>query len=285
MKKRTVFMLLMLIAAALSVLVGYMVLDRMYTDSTPPKITIADQVLSVSVSDPREVLLQGVTAQDDLDGDVTPSLVIESLYGIDEEHRATVVYAAFDSSGNVSKAQRQVLFADYHSPRLTLSGPLIFTYGHSFDVYSVLDATDQFDGDVSNKIKATMVSAGSAITEQGLHQVLFRITNSMGDSTQLELPVEVNPSGRYDAEVELTDYLIYLPKGAPFSRQQYLKSLTTYNSEVDLTGVIPDGITIRYDGNVDTHTPGVYAVTYTVTYTLNQRSFTGYTKLLVVIEQ
>lgn len=278
-------MFLMLIAAALSVLIGYRVLDRMYTDSTPPQITIDSQELSVSVSDPRQALLQGVSARDERDGDVTASMVIESIYGIDADHRATVVYAAFDHSGNVSKAQRQVHFSDYHSPKLTLSGPLIFTYGQSFDVYSVLGATDQFDGDIRNKIKATMMSAGSSISEQGLHQIQFRITNSMGDTAALELPVEVNPSGRYDAEVALTDYLVYLPKGAPFTRQQYLKSVSTYNSEVDLSGIIPENVTVRYDGNVDTHTPGVYAVTYTVTYTLNQRSFTGYTKLLVVVEE
>ena len=53
-------------------------------------------------------LLEGVTATDEKDGDVTDSLVIEYIFPNDDHTSASVVYAAKDSHNNVSKATRRV---------------------------------------------------------------------------------------------------------------------------------------------------------------------------------
>ena len=53
-------------------------------------------------------LLEGVTATDEKDGDVTDSLVIENICPNDDHTSASVVYAAKDSHNNVSKATRRV---------------------------------------------------------------------------------------------------------------------------------------------------------------------------------
>lgn len=53
-------------------------------------------------------LLEGVTATDEKDGDVTDSLVIENIFPNDDHTSASVVYAAKDSHNNVSKATRRV---------------------------------------------------------------------------------------------------------------------------------------------------------------------------------
>ncbi len=53
-------------------------------------------------------LLEGVTATDEKDGDVTDSLVIENIFPNDDHTSALVVYAAKDSHNNVSKATRRV---------------------------------------------------------------------------------------------------------------------------------------------------------------------------------
>ena len=49
-------------------------------------------------------LLEGVTATDEKDGDVTDSLMIENIFPNDDHTSASVVYAAKDSHNNVSKA-------------------------------------------------------------------------------------------------------------------------------------------------------------------------------------
>ncbi len=53
-------------------------------------------------------LLEGVTATDEKDGDVTDSLVIENIFPNNDHTSASVVYAAKDSHNNVSKATRRV---------------------------------------------------------------------------------------------------------------------------------------------------------------------------------
>ena len=53
-------------------------------------------------------LLEGVTATDEKDGDVTDSLMIENIFPNEDHTSASVVYAAKDSHNNVSKATRRV---------------------------------------------------------------------------------------------------------------------------------------------------------------------------------
>ena len=48
---------------------------------------------------------KGVSARDNRDGDVTHTIIIESITAINEDHVAVVSYAAFDRSGNVGNVQ------------------------------------------------------------------------------------------------------------------------------------------------------------------------------------
>ena len=285
MKKRSVVFHFFLMFVACAILAGYIVLDRMSTDSESPRIKMDSTQITLSVQDPKSALLQGVTATDNVDGDVTDALVIESVYGVKEDNRRVVSYAAFDSAGNVAKAEREVIYTDYHSPRFTLNAPLAFVYGRSFDVLTIIDAEDVFEGDISNRVKATMLSGSRSITEEGIHEVQFRVTNSLGDNVQLVLPVEVYASGNYDAQLTLKEYLVYLPKGGAFNRASYLQGFNYLDMTVDMTRGIPSNMSVRYDGQVDTSTPGVYSVGYTVSCTFNERTFTGYSKLIIVVEE
>ena len=54
------------------------------------------------------LLLEGVTATDDRDGDVTDSVVIENIFPNDDRTGASVIYAAKDSHNNVTKVTRRV---------------------------------------------------------------------------------------------------------------------------------------------------------------------------------
>lgn len=54
----------------------------------------------------QEELLSGVTAVDEADGDVTESLVVESVTENEEKSQAIVVYVARDSKNNITKVRR-----------------------------------------------------------------------------------------------------------------------------------------------------------------------------------
>lgn len=259
---------------------GYLALSRSTQDHTGPDITFASQRIQVSVKDSEDALLKGVTAWDDQDGDVTNLIVVEGVSNISSDHVAKVTYAAFDAAGNVTKSQREVGYSDYRSPRFQLSRPLVFQSGASFDVFQYIHADDVIDGSLDNRIKATLVEGESAITAEGLHKVEFRVTNSMGDTSSLTLPVEVYPSGLYRGTLSLKENLVYLSKDSTFEPMDYLQQYQvgeTVYTEFDGA----DGVSVTLDGDqVDPSTPGVYSVSYTVTDGVN----TGYTRLTVVVE-
>lgn len=284
MKKSTVILLIVILMAALISLAGYIMMDNMRADDTAPVLTVEEGELVLSVRDSEMALLTGVTAWDETDGDVTGSVIIESVYGITEDNLATVTYVACDSSGNVAKLERLVRFSDYHSPRFTLNRALVFEFGSVFDVMAAVGAEDVIEGDILRRVKATMISSGITVTEEGTHDVQFRVTNSLGDNVQLVLPVEIYPTNRYDARLELKEYILYLTGDSDFNPRDYLLSLEIPGDSIALNKGTAENVNVRIAGTVDTATPGVYPVAYTATYTQDGHVYTGYSKLIVVVE-
>lgn len=290
MKKKMNILLAALIVLCVAAFVGYRMLDRIRTDTKPPQITLGSETPQLSVNDPREVLLSGVSATDNKDGNVTDSLVIENISLLDNSGRLSVSYAAFDKAGNVAKAQREAVFTDYVSPRFTLKQPLLFRSGVNFDVLTIVDAIDLFDGDIQHRIRATLLE-GTSISSVGTHDVQFQVSNSLGDTVTLVFPVEVYDAKTYDAELALTDYLIYLKVGDSFRASDYLNSFTLLGESTNLSTRLPSGFSLNTQGTVDTNTPGVYPVEYRVTYTERNltnpdldRKYDSYSKLIVVVE-
>ena len=284
MRKKWIPVITLCICAAL--FFGYRMYKQVGIDNDPPVITIADEegvLCTVSMNDLESGLLQGVTARDSRDGDVTASILVQQVGNITKEHQAQVVYAAFDAAGNVAKAERTVQLTDYRSPRFTLSTPLVFVHGTNFDPLKHIGAEDLVDGNIRHRVKATLMDE-SAITAEGTHNVLFRVTNSLGDTAQLILPVEVHYSGRYDAQLFLTDYLIYLPLHGAFDPEDYLYEYLAVGQTTDLTDGIPGDMTLTMGGKVDSTQPGVYPISYTIAYTRGNHIYYGYSKLIVVVE-
>lgn len=281
---------LLLIALCLLIFGVYRVVTQISADTQAPKITVDTQQLQVSVQDDKSALLQGVTARDSRDGDVTASLLVENVRLLDKDGTITVTYAAFDKAGNVAKAERQVQYTDYESPKFSLSAPLVFAQSSNFDILSIISAYDAVDGDIQHRIRATSLDE-SSVSTLGNHEVQFRITNSLGDTVEQVFPVEVYAAGTYEASLSLTQYLVYVPVGTSFRAEAYLEDYTLNQETISLRGGLPENFSLRTSGKVNTNTPGVYSVAYTVTYTPEYegniqmiRKYTGYSKLIVVVE-
>ena len=259
----------------------YCLISAARTDSTVPEISFTADTVSVSVGDDPTALLAGVSAFDREDGDVSASVLVEGISSIRKDHCATVTYAAFDSAGNVAKAQRTVSYTDYQSPRFSLDGSLMFRSGLSFDLFDYVSATDPVDGDLSSKIKASLVGGDTSISQLGLHEVELRVTNSMGDIARLTVPVEVYPAGEFNASVTLSQYLVYLKQGTAFLPRQYIQAFDTGYHETPLAQLEADNAEIEILSDVKTDVCG----TYTVTYTITHRNYTGCGRLVVVVEE
>ncbi len=84
-------------------------------DRTHPVITFTEDPVYYE-GDGNDVLLTGVQASDDIDGDVTASVVVDHIVESADGASITVYYAAKDNSNNVVKSSRVVVVHKAETP-------------------------------------------------------------------------------------------------------------------------------------------------------------------------
>ena len=248
-------------------------------DNQGPVITFDSEMIEVSVSSSDEEFLTGVTANDNVDGDVSESLIVSGLSLInEEEHTRNITYAAFDSSNNVSTKTRTIKYTDYKKPEFSLTKELVIYEGDKKSVLNYIRAYDVIDGDISQNIK--LVSGSDTYTAVGYYPVVVGVSNSCGDYSEIELSVNVKENNAAviskTPEIALTDYLVYLKAGDSFEPMVYIKSV---QSKVD--GEVIDNSAVGVSSNADTAVPGRYIVTY---YVGNSLGLMGESNLTVIVE-
>ena len=234
---------------------GVMLYDSFMVDTTAPVIRCANPEIIVSVNDPQETMLLGVTAMDDRDGDLTDQVQIKNVSQLITDDTAQVTYIVFDSANNMTTLTRTVRYADYEKPRFVLHKPLNYTVDEDFQVLDRLTAQDVLDGDISDSI---CVISQNILKEAGTYHVTVQATNSLGDTTTVPLKLVVRENGVKEL-LQLKSYLTYLDKGAAFDPLKYIASVQA-----------PDGTTlsvskVNIDNAVDVNTEGAYHVRYSIT--------------------
>ena len=280
-KKSTRRRLQILLLAAAVIMVILYIVNRwvLYSrfDRSTPEITFDSEVLEVSVAVTEEELLNGVTAADKKDGDVTDTIIIESISKMLGDHERIVTYAAFDKDNHVGKAQRKIRYTDYTSPRFSLDGPLEAgtMNAEMSDILAPLHATDCMDGDLTSQIVVIDTEITSMSADAMTAQYEVQVTNSCGDVTTLKLPVrmQMNTSGSF-AEIKLSEYLAYRKVGEAVDPAAFVVSASAGGQEYGVGGV-------QINSNLDTSMPGVYTVTYTLSVEGNSTS----TDLIIVVEE
>lgn len=266
--KRLRILILALLALSL-LLLGVSAGVRLLTrDNTIPVIACAQQELRVNARDGKDALLQGVTAYDERDGDLTGSIVVERIAGTGTPGTVTVTYAVADSSHHVVSCSRTAVYEDYVSPRFTLSGPLIYDTGEALQVRDRLGAADMIDGSLTDRVK---ISASTTSTNYaGTFPITMEVTNSLGDTARLTLDMVVRDSERGAPEIRLKEYLVYLEQGAELDTASYVDTVVG-GDNTNVTAALPDGGLTR----------GVNQVTY---YCPGETGITGTTTLYVIVE-
>ena len=243
---------------------GYSYVNDTMADKTYPVIEMEAQEIAVSVKDGEEALLRGVTAHDEKDGDVTESIVIESVSRFANGKR-TVTYAAFDKDRHVSKASREITYTDYEAPKFSCEEGYRFPIGVK-SVIDAMEAEDCIDGNLTKVIKA---SNGAYIDASvaGTYNFQYQVANSAGDVEYLPVTVEIyDPSDSKTIHFELTEYVVYTTVGKKINARSYL--------DVDNPGLY----TID-ESKVNYNEPGVYEITYSIK--MDERK--GTNRLAVVV--
>ena len=118
MKRKLLFFALEILCMAFSATAVFLVVDR---DKTGPVIAVPeDGSLTYVAGEDKKILLEGVTASDSEDGDVSDTLVIESIRPNGD--RAVVTYTAVDHSHNASKASCVVNYQTETEEEETIAG-------------------------------------------------------------------------------------------------------------------------------------------------------------------
>ena len=196
-----------------------------HSNNTPPEIQMNTDILECSIHDSEDDLLREITAGDKEDGDLTSGIIVESISNfVDQEnHICNATYVVEDSDHHVTKATRKIKFTDYESPKFTLKQPLCFDLGSDVSVLDVLGATDERDGDISDKIK--ILSNTTSTSSAGQYTVTAQVTNSLGDTVKFKSNVVIKPENKLSSVIELKTNVAYVKKGENFQPLDYVKSV------------------------------------------------------------
>lgn len=278
-------------------------------DTTPPTIQCSQDTLQLSVEDDESKLLEGITAQDNVDGDLTAAIRVSALSRFAAQGRRTVDYVVFDSANNFATYSRTVQYTDYQPPRIWLDEPLRVDINQleKFDPSASLRAEDVLDGDISSKVRVS-VNSGAYVGDAGNYPITAQVSNSAGDTVTVPLEMAVidstdpDESGKYYPM--LSQYIAYTKVGQGIDPMQFLcgvmrgsqtylfpeSTVTDDDEDEDEDEDIPSaggvmGIErsdITVNNTADAATPGIYTVEYSYT---SDDDITAVTKLVVVVEE
>ena len=228
------------------------VYTRVVADNSRPVITLDSDYITISVEDGQPALLQGVSAWDDRDGDLSGEVIVSGVSKLINNNTAKVSYMVFDKAGNMGSATRYVRYSDYHRPRFMLTRPLVYNLGEAVALSGRLQAQDVIDGDITSSIRVLSSDIISSI--EGVYSLSLQVTNSVGDTAQVTLPVTIRHEAEGESQLTLRRYLIYMEQGGSFDAKAYIDSVPA--------GAAGD---VRIDNGIDANTPGSYIVTYSCT--------------------
>lgn len=246
-------------------------------DPSPPEITSDREVLEIPCSYTQEQLVEGLTAHDDTDGDLTSQILTGSFSRFIEKGLCNVTYVVFDSVNQPASLTRQVRFTDYYSPRFTLTDPLIFSEGEgSYDeAMSRIGATDLLDGD--RKDWVTQTDTDVNYQRAGTYHITVSVDNSYGDLSEVSLPVHVTSGSLNNGlRIELSTSLAYLRVGEEFQPAQWISGV--YDGQENM---VDPGI-VTADAQVDVQTPGTYEISYQAA---DEAGNTAQTWLTVIVQE
>lgn len=164
-------------------------------DTAPPEITLTSDpnVFTIPGESYHE---EGFAAYDDYDGDITERVVRSERDGI-------VFYEVTDSSGNIARAERPIVYHDPIAPELTLTGEsaLSLELGSTYTEPGYT-ATDNCDGDITDRVT---VSGSVDTSAAGTYTLVYTVKDSYDNTATASRTVTVREPEPETTPQETTD--------------------------------------------------------------------------------
>lgn len=275
MRLLKVFSVLIVVLAA-GLFAAAVVMEYMEQDETLPQITAESDSLEISCTYTQEELLEGVTAYDGSDGDLTDQIIVGDFSRFIDPGVCDLTYAVFDSAEHMATLTRRVIFTDYHSPQFGLKRPLTFQEGTTTntEVRGMFTASDVLDGDLTDWI--AYVETNAYYDTPGDYTITLEVRNSFGDTVSYAFPIHIYADNSQNVEIRLSQGLVYVAQGGQLNPADYVESVS------GLDGRQYSASELQIDAQVDTATPGLYEVQYTYE---DDSGWYGQTWLTVIVQE
>ena len=222
--------------------------------STPPVATkpvihgATDKTIFVGEQfDPRE----GVTATDKLDGDLTDRILIEGTVDSSTLGTYKLVYTVENSQGQQAVAERTITVAEKinHKPVIHFATDKTVLVGEHFDPKDGVTATDEEDGDLTDRI---LIEGTVDSSTPGTYKLVYTVEDNQGLQASVERNITVldGLADTYDPTkiYYQGDTVIY--KGEKYTAKWWVQGQAPDSSQAWEKEVIPNE-----DGSVD-YVPG-----------------------------
>lgn len=224
-------------------------------DLVPPNLS-GTKDITYAIGSTEPDYLDGVTAIDIVDGDVTNSIIVDdSDVDLTTPGTYLVIYIVSDTSGNGIQRLISIIVEDRTPPEIFGANDLTYYIGDTEPNYlQGITATDNLDGDITNLVTVDDTSVDLFLP--GSYTLTYSVTDTSGNDTQLSVSIMVIDDGL--PEILGTEDLIY---NIGDSIPDYLNGVSaTDNADGDITDLI-----IVDDSNVNLTLLGTYSLTYSVT--------------------
>ncbi len=247
--------MVILLAFICIILAGFVIGVRMKADRVGPEITFGEKDIAYREGMDEEKLLKDVKAVDAVDGDVTDTLTIESVYPVDEQE-AIAVYVAKDSKNNITKVKRKLAYKPAKEE----------------------EEEPEEEAEPSEAPEPTATPEPSPLPTPSPaenSEALTPTPEATPEPTPIETVEEETPEERAAREeqealaeemppqsprIYLTDYIIHIGVGESIDRLSYVKEI-----QDDSDNISELWHYISINGEVDTNVPGTYELSYYVT--------------------
>lgn len=225
-------------------------------DETIPEIVVSSDTLEIPCAYSEEQLLDGVSASDGKDGDLTSEVIVGNFTRFIDPGVSNLSYFVFDDDAHMATVERRVHFTDYYSPRFHLSGPLSFLPSETniTNIREMFTAEDPLSGDLTQWISYT--GSDVMLNTPGSYSISMEVRNSYGDTVAYDFPIHVLEENGKGVVISLTEPVVYIPCGTAIDAMSYISGVS------DSAGNPLDPSIVRATSYVDTASPGMYEICY-----------------------
>lgn len=171
-----------------------------------PIIEIKEKITVTNKNKGDEYLKKYVNVKSFFDGDITKQ--IENTLDFDSSKLGSqsINITVIDSYGYKNEVFADIEVVDNQKPQIDVGEDLQIFKGEEIDLFLEVSAIDNYDGDVTNKIK--VLSEGFDNSEPGNYQVKYEVTDSSGNKASAVKSIEVIDIYEIGETFELYNYKI-----------------------------------------------------------------------------